>query len=388
MRILHTADWHLGRLFHGVHLTEEQAVVLDQLVEMARETRPDVVIVAGDVFDRPVPPAEAVTLLDEVLSRLVLDLRLAVILFPGNHDSPERLRFGGRLFEREGLFVVTEPLGRHLTLEDRYGAVDFYVFPYVSLPHLAALLNVPLEEGAPAVWARLLPRPARRSVLCTHAFVQGGRESPSETVLVGGADLLPSSLFEPYHFCALGHLHRWQTIASRLHYSGAILPYSFREAGEQKGVSLVEINAQGEVAIEFLPFSPRRGLVVLEGSFQELLQGPRREDFVKVVLTDEEPVFEAFRRLKAVYPYLVALEQPYFQGTKGLRINERIEHQEERLLFRGFVKEVTGEPPKEEDENLFQEVVNSLNAVSGAKTTVADFHTFKRHGDRPPGLSP
>lgn len=362
MRILHTADWHLGRLFHGVHLTEDQAVVLDQLVEMARETRPDLIIVAGDVFDRPVPSAEAVTLLDEVLSRLVIDLGLPVILFPGNHDSPERLRFGGRLFEREGLFVVTEPQGRHLVFTDRYGPVDFYVFPYVSLPRLAALLKGSLEEGVAALWARILPRPKRRSVLCTHAFVQGGRESPSETVLVGGAELLPASLFESYSFCALGHLHQRQTIASRLHYSGAILPYSFREAGEEKGVSLIEIDSQGEVSMQFLSFSPRRGLVVLEGPFQELLKGPSREDFVKIILTDQEPIFEAFRRLKAVYPYLLALEQPYFQGAPGLRLGEQMEHREEHLLFRGFVKEVTDEPPGEEDEALFQEVVHALKA--------------------------
>ena len=362
MRILHTADWHLGRLFHGVHLTEEQAVVLEQFVEMARETRPEVVVIAGDVFDRPVPPAEAMALLDEVLSRLVLDLRLPVILLPGNHDSPERLRFGGKLFERQRLFVVTEPLGRHLIFEDRYGSVDFYVFPYVSLPLLAALLKAPLEEGAEALWARLLPKPARRSVLCTHAFIQGGQESPSETVLVGGSELLPASLFSPYSFCALGHLHQHQTIASHLHYPGAILPYSFREAGVPKGASLVEINAQGEITIEFLPFTPRRGLVVLEGPFQELLKGPPRRDFVKVILTDKEPIFEAFRRLKSVYPYLVALEQPCFQGVNGARIEDLVTHREEGLLFRGFIKETTGYLPKKEEEELFQAVVNDIRA--------------------------
>ncbi len=360
MRILHTADWHLGRLFHGVHLTEEQAVVLEQLVEMARETRPEVMIIAGDIFDRPVPPAEAVALLDEILSRLVLDLKLPVILLPGNHDSPERLRFGGKLFERQGLFVVTEYLGRHLIFEDKHGPIDFYVFPYVSLPLLAALLEVPLDQGAAALWTRLLPKPRRRSVLCTHAFIQGGQESPSETVLVGGSELLPASLFNPYSFCALGHLHRHQTISSRLHYPGAILPYSFREAGTQKGASLVEINAQGEIMIEFLPFTPRRELVVLEGPFRELLKGPPRKDFVKVILADEEPVFEAFRRLKQVYPYLLALEQPYFQGVSGAKLGQEIRHREEGLLFRGFIKEVTGEPPKKEEEELFQEVINTL----------------------------
>lgn len=362
MRILHTADWHLGRLFHGVHLTEEQAVVLEQFVEMARETRPEVVVIAGDVFDRPVPPAEAVALLDEVLSRLVLDLGLLVILFPGNHDSPERLRFGGKLFECQGLFVVTEPLGRHLVFEDKHGPVDFYVFPYVSLPLLATLLEVPLDHGVEALWARLLPKPTRRSVLCTHAFIQGGQESPSETILVGGSELLPASLFSAYSFCALGHLHQHQTIASRLHYSGAILPYSFREAGTPKGASLIEINARGEITIEFLPFTPRRELVVLEGSFQELLKGPSRKDFVKVVLTDKEPVFEAFRRLKQVYPYLLALEQPYFQGVSGAKLGQEVGHREEGLLFRGFMKEVTGEPPKKEEEELFQAVVNAIRA--------------------------
>ncbi len=357
MRILHTADWHLGRIFHGVHLTEDQAQVLAQFLDLARDLRPDLVVVAGDIFDRPVPPAEAVALLDEVLSRLVVDLKLKVILFPGNHDSPERLRFGRRLFEKQGLFVVTSPRGEHLVFEDSHGRVHFLVLPYISAPHLSLLFSAE-EASLEELWSRLLPSPpGKRTLLCTHAFVQGGVESPSEMLLVGGAELLPASLFEAYTFCLLGHLHRRQTIGGNIHYAGALMSYSFREAGEEKGVSLLEVDHQGGVKIETYTLTPPRGLVVLEGSFQELLAGPARQDFVKIILTDKEPVFEAFRRLKKVYPHLVVLEQPYFQGLKGASLRQEVIRREEDLLFRGFMKEITGNLPSPEEEALFREVV-------------------------------
>ncbi len=363
MLILHTADWHLGRIFHGVHLTEDQAQILTQIIDVARQVRPDVVLIAGDIFDRPVPPAEAVALLDEVLSCLVVELGLKVVVIPGNHDSPERLCFGGRLFERQGLYVVTAPLGKHLIFEDRHGKVHFYAFPYLSYGVLRSLFKEPPEATLIDLWARLLPTPPdRRSVLCTHAFVQGGKDSPSEMLLVGGADLLPPELFKAYSFSALGHLHRFQTIEGRIHYPGAPMAYSFREAGTEKGISLVEIDAKGGVNIEFIPLSPPRELLVLEGNFHELLLAPRKEALVKVVLLDKEPIFEAFRRLKEVFPYLVSLEQPYFQGVKGASLGEKIQGQEEDLLFRGFMKEVTGAPPTEEDETLFQEMLNTLRS--------------------------
>ncbi len=360
MRILHTADWHLGRLFHGIHLTEEQALVLDQLVKIARETRPDIIIISGDIFDRPIPPAEAISILDEVVCRLVLDMKLSMIILPGNHDSPERLRFGNKLFEQQNLFVVTEPFGRKIVLEDKYGPVNFYVIPYISHLMLAELLNATPQESPQNLWSRILPKPSGRSVLCAHLFVQGGQESPSEAVLVGGSDLLPASLFDKYSFCALGHLHQHQTISSHIHYPGAILPYSFRESKSKKGVSLVEIGPKGEVSIEFIELLPPKKLVILEGSFQQLLLGPRINDYVKIILTDEEPVFEAFRRLKAVYPNLLALEQPYFHGFSKTKLGTNLARQEEELLFRGFIKEVTGKLPTKEEETIFKAIVDSL----------------------------
>ncbi len=359
MRILHTADWHLGRIFHGVHLTEDQAQVLTQFLDLARDLRPDLVVIAGDIFDRPVPPAEAVALLDEVLSNLVVDLGLQVILFPGNHDSPERLRFGRRLFAQQGLHVITSPQGERLLFEDRYGAVEIFVLPYISAPSLACLLNKEGQGDFVDLWASILPEPSLpRSLVCTHAFVQGGAESPSEMLLVGGAELLPAHLFAPYTYCLLGHLHKRQTIEDHIHYPGALMPYSFREAGEEKGVSLIEIDARGQVQVETYTLTPPRGLVVLEGSFKELCAAPPRDDFVKIVLTDEEPVFEAFRRLKRLYPYLVVLEQPYFQGVQGASLRQEVVHRKEDLLFRGFIKEVTGNKPLPEEEELFLEIAS------------------------------
>lgn len=319
MRLLHTADWHLGRSLGGHALLEDQEhLLLGQFLHMVRDAQPDAVLIAGDVFDRAVPPAEAVELLDDVLQRIVLGLRIPVVMIPGNHDEARRLSFGARLLAGAGLHIGDSPLGRAVTLEDAAGPVSLVTVGYASPLALAALApdgEAFADHDAGFAW--LAPQllglcePGHRRVLVAHGFVSGGAESESERGLsVGGTGQIGAHRFAGFDYVALGHLHRPQTLGEgRLRYSGSPLAYSLSEIGHGKSVSLVELDAAGAVRIEAMPLTPLRALRVLEGPFAALRDAPaeRRDDFLSVVLTDPVPVPDAQRRLAEIYPRIVGL---------------------------------------------------------------------------------
>src|SRR5688572_12895100 len=255
MRFLHTADWHLGRLFHGASLVNDQAHLLDQLVEIAREAKPDVVLIAGDIYDRAVPPPEAVQVLDDVLSRLVIDLKLPVVLIAGNHDSPGRLHFGSRLLAERRLYVTGHlpPRCEALVLRDAHGPVHVYAVPYAEPSTVRQCLECPDVTDHNAAMQAVLDRirenhPAvERSIVVAHAFVAGGRECESERPLsVGGAGTVDAGAFAGFHYTALGHLHSPQVLAGcNARYSGSLMSYSFDESGQSKGLYVVEMDGAG-----------------------------------------------------------------------------------------------------------------------------------------------
>ncbi len=321
MRLLHTADWHLGRTLGGHSLLEEQEELLArQLPEMARDAGAEAVLVAGDIFDRAVPPAEAVRLLDEILSRLVLGLGLPVVLIPGNHDEARRVAFGARLLQAARLHIVHAPCGEAVRLEDAHGPLTVLACGYatpLALAREAAMEGCTFDDHDGA-FAALAPKlhamceAEGRRILVAHAFVAGGSESrDSERALsVGGSGQIGADRFEGFHYVALGHLHRPQSMmGGRLRYSGSPFPYSVEEAEHAKSATVVELDAAGAVRIEEIPFAPRRSLRVVTGSFEALRAHPPegREDYVALVLTDAEPVSEAQRRLGEVFPRIVGL---------------------------------------------------------------------------------
>lgn len=362
MRLLHTADWHLGRVYHGISLLDEQAYVLEQLVGLIRSARPDAVLIAGDVYDRSVPPAEAVRLLDETLTRIVVGERVPVIMIAGNHDGPDRLGFGARLLAAAGLSVSSMPAAdtAPVVLADRHGEVAFYPLPYAEPALLRQALG--LDGGADhhAVLAAQLARiraahpPVRRSVAIAHAFVVGGTASESERPLaVGGSGAVGAEAFAGFDFVALGHLHRPQALAGgRLDYAGSLLKYSFAEAGHAKSVSLVELAGDGGSRIERIALSPRRDLRVLTGSLAEIVAGaaadPGRDDYVLARISDTGALLDAMSKLRTAYPNALAIERPQFAGRSGGPEggdHRRIDIHE---LFAGFYREMTGrelDPP-------------------------------------------
>ncbi|ROR32694.1 exonuclease SbcCD subunit D [Inmirania thermothiophila] len=376
MRILHTADWHLGRILHGVHLTDDQAHVLEQLVALAREFRPDLVVIAGDVYDRAVPPQEAVALLDEVLTRLCGELRLPVVLTAGNHDSPERLAFGARLLAGQRLHVVggIGPEPRPLRFEDRHGAVEVWALPFLDPLRVRHALDDEAVRDQPQALAAVLARvraardPARRSVLVAHAAVLGCETSESERPLaIGGAETVPASLLAGFDYVALGHLHRPQGVdGAAIRYAGSLLKYSFSEIGHEKSVTLVEMDGAGACRMEAVALAPRRDLRRIEGTLAELERGaagdPRRDDYVVARLLDPGPVLDAMGRLRRVYPNVLHIERPILDAPagEGLAASAPAGRLGDEALFAAFFEQVTGAPLDEAGRRLLAEVLEAL----------------------------
>lgn len=322
MRFLHTADWHLGRLFHARSLLEDQAYLLDQFVELVRNERPDAVLIAGDVYDRAVPPPEAVALLDDVLGRIVVDAGVPVVMIAGNHDSAQRLEFGARLMRAQGLHVAgrTLPEASCVSLHDAHGEVRVYALPYAepAVVRDATGTDMPSHEAALRAQLdaiRAVHPPGVRAVVVGHAFVVGGAASESERPLsVGGSGAVAAELFAGFDLVALGHLHRPQTLGGgRIHYAGSLLKYSLSECAHQKSVSRIELDADGTVAITPLTLQPLRDVRVLEGELAQLLTAgtddPRRDDYIHARLTDTGALLDPMARLRQVYPNALAIER-------------------------------------------------------------------------------
>jgi len=375
MRFVHTADWHLGRIFHGVHLTEDQAYVLDKLIEIVQDACPDVVIVAGDVYDRAVPPQDAVSLLDDVLSRLIARVGVPVVLIAGNHDSPERLSFGARLLANSNLHVFGPllPECRPVVLEDDYGPVNIYAIPFAEPPVVREKIGGDDIRDQDSALRHILQhirakQPAdRRSILVAHAAVVGGKTSDSERPLsIGGSETVEPAIFEGFDYVALGHLHQPQSSGQdHIQYSGSILKYSFSEVSHEKSVTIVEMDATGKCAIERIALSPRRDVRRIEGTLEDILEKARsdenQDDYIMVTLLDQQPVLNAIGRLREVYPNTLHIERPLF-APSTVRAQARADHLRlsEAEMFSSFFSQVTGEEMTEPEARAFADIIDAL----------------------------
>lgn len=373
MRFVHTADWHLGRIFYGVHLTDDQAHVLDQVIELTKSSGAAALVVAGDVFDRAVPPPEAVDLLDDVLSRLALDVGVPVIIIAGNHDSPQRLQFGSRLLRSRQLHIfgtMTSPVGV-VTLEDNCGPVDFVALPYAEPPVVRECFeDVEVIDHSTAM--RRCVRAigsccgeGRRKVLIAHAFVQGGSGCESERPLtVGGVGTVSSECFDGFQYVALGHLHDSQQFGGgRIRYSGSLLRYSFTESG-QKFAKIVEMDAAGACSVEAVPLQPRRQIRSIKGTLEEILRGPQggdgRDDYLEVTLMDKGALLDPMSKIQHVYPNALHLVRP--ELCEAATSSARIDHTKmtDAELFADFYRAVIDEPIGPAKAEAFAEVIDAM----------------------------
>ncbi|WP_329458951.1 exonuclease SbcCD subunit D [Streptomyces sp. NBC_01497] len=358
MRFLHTSDWHLGRSFHRVSLLDAQAAFLDHLVATVRERDVDAVLVAGDVYDRAVPPLAAVELFDRALHRLA-GAGVPTVMISGNHDSARRLGVGAGLIERAGIHLRTDPAGcaTPVLLSDAHGDVACYGLPYLE-PALVrdefrvdkARHETVLGAAMDRVRADLATRAeGTRSVVLAHAFVTGGAPSDSERdITVGGVASVPAGVFDGVDYVALGHLHGAQRLTDRVRYSGSPLTYSFSEAAHRKSMWLVELGPAGEVAAERLDCPVPRPLARVRGRLEEMLDDPaltpHEEAWVEATLTDAVRPKDPMARLAARFPHTLSLlfEPERTGDDPGASYARRLEGRSDQQVAEDFVAHVRG----------------------------------------------
>jgi exonuclease SbcD len=356
VRILHTSDWHLGRSFHRVGLLDAQAAYIDHLVDVVRDEKVDLLLVAGDVYDRALPAVDVVWLLDETLARLS-SAGVQVIISSGNHDSARRLGFGSQLMDRAGVFVRTKvsALADPILVSDGHGQIAFYPIPYLE-PSLVAeqLAAEPTHEGVlgAAIERIRVDRgrrdPALRSVVLAHAFVAGGHTSESERdIRVGGVSIVPTSLFEGVTYAALGHLHGRQELTPTIRYSGSPIAYSFSEQTHTKSSWLVEIGAHEVKSVTEVAAPVPRALAVLRGPLEELLSDHRHESaeiaWCQITLTDPIRPRSAMERLRRRFPHALELRfDPQGAQAERLRYADQLSGRSDLDICCGFLDHVRG----------------------------------------------
>lgn len=378
MRFLHTADWHLGRIFYGVHLTEDQAHLLDQVVALAREAEVDAVLVAGDVYDRAVPPPDAVALLGEVLDRLVGGAGIPTCIVAGNHDSPQRLHFCSGILARSELNIcgLLSPEPFTVRLEDRHGAVRIALLPYAEPSFARDQLGVDDLDTHGDVVRRSVERvrdsarPGERTVVLNHSFVAGGQTSDSERPLtVGGAGQVHTDAFAGVDLVALGHLHRPQTLDDgRITYAGSLMTYSFEESSGVRSVSLIDLDGNGTVRIERIPLTPHRDVRCLEGTLQQVLAAAEHDaaphDYLQVTLTDPGLVHDPMGRLREVYPNVLHVVRPALGATSAAQLESGPEGRRATTLelFAQLYRERRGCDLDPDRQRILRELVDRLRS--------------------------
>lgn len=375
MKFIHTSDWHIGRQLHNQSLLDDQAFVLEQIIALASEHKVDAVIVAGDIYDRSIPPANAVALLDDVLNRLVHGLGLQVIMIAGNHDGHERLGFAAKQMAASGLHIIG-PLSAEvhpIRLSSLSGDVVFYPLPYADPATVRHVFEC--EASSHEMAMDILLEQVRKhdsqglpKVVISHCFLDGGSESESERPLsIGGADKISPTLFTEFDYVALGHLHGPQYKgAEHVRYSGSILKYSFSEQHQHKSVTLVELSAQTPLNICLLPLTSMRDVRILEGELEILLaQGKmdiKREDYLMVRLLDKHAILDAMGKLRAVYPNVLHLERTgLMAGQQQVALSRDHIKKGEMDMFCDFFSQVSGESLTQAQQTVMDDLLTKLH---------------------------
>jgi len=368
VRILHTSDWHLGRQFHGQGMLTHQAAFLDHLLAEVEACEVDLVVVSGDVYDRALPPVDAVALADDAFARLAAS-RARVVVTSGNHDSAQRLGFNARLADAAGFHLRTHPerVAEPVLLDDEHGPVAVYGIPYLEPDQAKRAWDLPTRSHQAALSAAmervrddLSTRPTgTRSVVLAHAFVIGGQASDSERdIAVGGVSSVPTSVFEGIDYVALGHLHGRHTLTDSIRYSGSPLAYSFSETDQVKGSWLVDLDAGGFAGASFLRAPVPRRLARISGTLEELLTLPKHtavEDaWLQATLTDPVRPAQAMARLQVRFPHVVALQFAP-SAESGRTVTRRLEGRTDHEIALDFVTEVRGEPASPGESGLLRE---------------------------------
>ena len=373
MKLVHLSDLHIGKRVNEYSMLEDQAYILLEIRRIIEEEQPDAVLIAGDVYDKSVPSAEAVQLLDDFLCALA-EKQHPVFLISGNHDSPERLSFGGRLMTSRGVYIspVYDGTVEPVYLEDAYGKVGIYLLPFIKPAHVRRYYpEEPIESYTDAVRVAvdgMRVDTSVRNVIVTHQFVTGAERSESEEISVGGSDNVDASVFDAFDYVALGHIHGPQKIGREtVRYCGTPLKYSFSEARQEKSVTVVELKEKGDVTVREVPLRPLRDMREIRGTYEELTrksfyEGTNVSDYLHITLTDEEDIAGAVDKLSVIYPNLMKLDYDNTRTRQNQSIGEaeKVEEKSPLRLFFELYEKQNNQPMSEEQTAFVQELIEKI----------------------------
>ncbi|MGH1611091.1 exonuclease SbcCD subunit D [Vibrio parahaemolyticus] len=375
MKFIHTSDWHLGRQFHNVSLLEDQQAVLEQLIQYIENNPVDAVIVAGDVYDRSVPPTTAIELLNRVVKRICGELNTPMILISGNHDGAERLGFGSEQMKRSGLHIISnfEDMLTPVVIETKAaGHVAFYGMPYNDPEQVRYVYKEPVsthDEAHKLIAEKITEQfqSEYRNILISHCFVDGAIESESERPLsIGGSDRVSHEHFLNFDYVALGHLHQPQKKGEEyIRYSGSLMKYSFGEQNQKKGFTLVEIGKDGFIGAEHIELTAPHEMRIVEGELEQILEwgktDPKNEDYLLVRLMDKHAILNPMEKLRTVYLNVLHLEKP------GMLIGVEQEMAQAKLarseidMFKDFFAEAQDSELSNEQEQAISDIIKQLS---------------------------
>lgn len=378
MKLFHLSDLHLGKRIRERSLIDDQAYILNRIIDLTAAEKPDALMIAGDVYDRSMPSEEAVALFDDFLYRLSR-LNVYVLIISGNHDSAERLGFGGRIMNRSGIFLSPEfnqtnyeRVLHPVVLNDEYGAVNFYMLPYITPAAVRAAQGGSgisgWNEMTESVFSDMNIDSSKRNILIAHQFVTGATTCDSERVSVGGADNIDSYVFDPFDYVALGHLHGKQSIGrDTVRYCGTPLKYSFSEINHHKSITVVDIGEKGSVDISEIPLdAPLHDWREIRGCFSDIVSGQCSEDYISVVLTDEDEIYNAISKLRCRFPNIMSISYDN-ERTRKAREYLPTAHFDKMLpadMFAEFYKQQRGKALNEAQ----MKIVNEIFAEIGEET--------------------
>lgn len=384
MKIFHLSDLHLGKIVNNFSMIEDQAYVLEQLYVHIENEKPDLVLLAGDLYDRSIPPVQAVELLNQMFFKIVKTLNTPIIAISGNHDSSERIDFGSSLFYQTSLYIngVLKPNIDKITLQDNLGPVNFYPIPFSDPAVIRNLFedeNVKsFDDSMKKIVSNMDIDTAQRNIAIAHGFItcinNNGEDeisletSESEKMLsIGGTDHINASLFEHFDYTALGHLHGPQKVSSdKIRYSGSLIKYSFSEANQKKGITVVELFEKGNLKIDFIPFELKRNFRILEDSLENILKNAtsdqNKEDYIKAIITDKGELLDPMAKLRAVYPNAMELvrKERYIASQNTERSISNIKNISKLSLFENFYEEITGEKCADYELDIIKEIISAV----------------------------
>lgn len=375
MKLFHLSDLHIGKRVNEFSMIEDQKYILKRILDLAEEEKPDGIILAGDIYDKQIPSAEAVQVFDEFITRLA-GRAIPVFIISGNHDSAERLAFGGRLLNSRGIYLspVYDGSVTKIPLKDQYGTVWIHLLPFIrpsTVRHVfenEADLVTDVQTAAETVIRHMEIDLKDRNILVAHQFVTGASRCESEDVQVGGLDNIDAAVFTQFDYTALGHIHSPQNVGTdRVRYCGTPLKYSFSEVDQEKSITVVELEKKGTVRTSLLPLKPLRDMRKLRGTYLELTdrsfyRDMNREDYIQVTLTDEDDVPDGLQKLRVIYPNIMQLlyDNQRTKTTQEVDAAQAVEKKTEMELFYEFYELQNNQPMTKQQKDFAEQLIREI----------------------------